>query len=167
MVSSNSLERRATVEVSRSMVSIPTVASSENQLPASPRSKPSARSTFLPRTLARNTLGLRTFVFRRNANVRNPSVFRAKVRGKNVDLADGFERGLAGSWFSEDATVGMLTIDRETSTVALRSKEFELTIRGSLGNIGIQIEEGIDIAAVARKLSNSFTARSEERRVGK
>src|SRR5260370_42267042 len=52
----------------------------------------------------------------------------------------------------------MLTIDRETSTVALRSKEFELAIRGSLCNIGIQIEEGIDIAAVARKLSNSCTA---------
>ena len=74
MVSSSFLEPRAMAEAFRLMASVLTVASSENRLPASLHWKPSVRSTFLPRTLARNMPGLRTFVFRRNAAVPNTTV---------------------------------------------------------------------------------------------
>jgi len=47
MVSSSFSGPRAMAEVSRLMASVPTAASSENRLPASLRSKPSARSTIL------------------------------------------------------------------------------------------------------------------------
>ncbi len=73
---------------------------------------------------------LGTAAFCRDANVRNPGVFRAKVRGQNVDLADGFQRGLAGRRFSEDAAVGTLAVDRETSSIALCPEKLEFTVSG-------------------------------------
>ena len=54
-------------------------------------------------------------------------------------------------WLAKNTTVRSLAIKRKTGTVTLRSDEFELTVSGTLSDIGIQIEKRINIATIAWK----------------
>src|SRR5262249_22545456 len=85
-------------------------------------------------------------------------VFSAEVGGEDVHFADGFERWFALCGLAEDTTVRTLAVEGEAGAVALRAEKFELTVSRALRNVGIEIEEGVDVAAVARELGDCGAA---------
>src|SRR5262245_9712106 len=79
-------------------------------------------------------------------------VLRGVIIREHDQLADGLERGLAGSRRAEDAAIGTLPVERETSSVALRADKLEFPIRYSLSDVRIEIQEVINISTVSWQL---------------
>src|SRR6201999_553732 len=93
-----------------------------------------------------------------DANVGDTGEFGTEVGRQNVDFADGFERGLALCWLAEDAPVRTLAVEREARAVTLCAKEFEFAVGRTLGDVGVEVEEGIHVAAVSREFGDSGAA---------
>src|SRR5450432_516862 len=93
-----------------------------------------------------------------NANVGDACVLGAEVGGEDVYIADGFERRLALRGFAEDAAVRTLAVEGKAGAVALGAQEFEFAGGGTLRDVGIEIEEGIDVAAVAWEFGDGSAA---------
>src|ERR1022692_3961827 len=89
-----------------------------------------------------------------HADVGDASVLGTESIRKHIQFTDSFERWFSLRGLTEDAAVRALTIYRKAGAVALRSDEFEVTGLIALRNIGIDVEKGVNIAAVARKIDN-------------
>ena len=92
------------------------------------------------------------------ANVGDAGIFGAEIGREDVYFAHRFERRLALRRFAEDAAVRALAVERETGAVTLSAEKLEFTVGGTLRDVGIEIEERVDVAAVTWKFGDGGAA---------
>src|SRR6185369_6572677 len=89
-----------------------------------------------------------------DANVRHAGVLRREVVREHGELADGLERWLAVGRLAEDRAVRALAVDREGRAVAERPDKLEARVAGRGRDVRVEVEELVDVAAIARKLDD-------------
>src|ERR1043166_255344 len=94
-----------------------------------------------------------TTALRCHANIRDARVLCVEAVRQNRYFADSFERRLSADRLSETRAGRSLSVEREVGAPALSSNELE-SIVGVVGDVGRQIEEVVNVAAVAGKINN-------------
>src|SRR6266850_8482019 len=107
--------------------------------------------------IERRTVIIGTATFRTNSNICYTRVLRAEVRRKKINLADRFERRLAGGGLSENTPVRTLAVQRKAGAIALGTDELERAVRSALRHIRVQIQERVHAPAIPRKFDDLQT----------
>src|SRR5689334_20429665 len=73
-----------------------------------------------------------------HANISDAGVLGAEIISEDVDVAHGFQRGLAGGRLAEYSTIRALTIQREARAVALPAQKLEFAVGRTLRDVWVQ-----------------------------
>ena len=92
--------------------------------------------------------------FCRDADITNSRVLGAEVVGENIDLAYRLERRLTRAVRPEDCIRRALTIQGETRAVTLETQKLQFAIAISLGDVWIEIQKVVNVAAIAGKVDH-------------
>src|SRR3954464_10958220 len=89
-----------------------------------------------------------------HANARNAGILCAEIIGQNIQLAYCFEGRLTRRGRSVECARGPLSIDCKVRAITLEPEKLECAVAGTLRDVRVQVQERVDIPAVARQVDD-------------